>query len=136
MRIFKDLEFVERLGSGIPYIVSKYGKEIFKLMSSVIRFSYSYDEVVTTPKTISKTISKTNPKTISKTNLKLTQNYTKVDSKILHYIQQNQSITMGELSEELKMTKEGVRWNFRNLQKRGIIHRVGSNRWGYWEVIK
>jgi len=35
MRIFKDLEYVERLGSGIPYIVSKYGKKIFKLMSSV-----------------------------------------------------------------------------------------------------
>ena len=44
MRIFKDLEYVERLGSGIPYIVSKYGTEIFKLMSSVIRYAYLFDD--------------------------------------------------------------------------------------------
>ena len=29
MRIFKDLELVENLGSGIPPIVEKYGKKIF-----------------------------------------------------------------------------------------------------------
>jgi ribosomal protein S25 len=43
MRIFKDLEYIERLGSGIPYIVSRYGEGIFKLMSSVIRYAYLYD---------------------------------------------------------------------------------------------
>jgi predicted HTH transcriptional regulator len=54
MRIFKDLEYVERLGSGIPYIVSKYGTGIFRLMSSVIRYAYLYDKVELTEETTKK----------------------------------------------------------------------------------
>jgi len=38
MRIFKDLEYVERLGSGIPAVVEKYGRNIFNFSSSIIRF--------------------------------------------------------------------------------------------------
>jgi len=34
------------------------------------------------------------------------------------------------------MTKVGVRWNIRNLQKNGVMRRVGSNRSGYWEIIQ
>ena len=79
MRIFKDLEFVERLGSGIPYIVSKYGKEIFKLMSSVIRFAYLFDEVTqltdTTPTTTSSTTSTTTSTATPSITSKLPLNY-------------------------------------------------------------
>jgi predicted HTH transcriptional regulator len=38
MRIFKDLEYVERLGSGVPSVVEKYGRGIFNFSSSIIRF--------------------------------------------------------------------------------------------------
>ncbi|GHT52932.1 hypothetical protein AGMMS49982_14490 [Bacteroidia bacterium] len=44
MRIFKDLEYVERLGSGIPYIVRKYGRDVVQFMSSVVRFSIPFFE--------------------------------------------------------------------------------------------
>ncbi|MDR1498086.1 MAG: putative DNA binding domain-containing protein, partial [Puniceicoccales bacterium] len=47
MRIFKDLEYVERLGSGIPYVVAKYGRGIFKFSSSIIRFVLPFDNTVT-----------------------------------------------------------------------------------------
>jgi predicted HTH transcriptional regulator len=90
MKIFKDLEYVERLGSGIPYIVSKYSQEIFKLMPSVIRFAYFFDTSVngesmpfsrenhlkTTEKPPENHL-KTSPKTI----LKLSENYPKTIQK-------------------------------------------------------
>ena len=163
MRIFKDLEYVERLGSGIPYIVSKYGKKIFKLMSSVIRCAYMYDEVIETeenPKTTSKTIQKT-PKNHTKTTQKphktiqnhpettpilpqyypettpkLPQYYPENISKLISTIQENPSITIDKLADILGLTKDGVRWNIRNLQKNGVMRRVGSNRSGYWEIIQ
>jgi predicted HTH transcriptional regulator len=46
MRIFKDLEYVERLGSGIPFVVEKYGRGIFHFSSSIIRFSLPFDRSV------------------------------------------------------------------------------------------
>jgi ATP-dependent DNA helicase RecG len=55
--------------------------------------------------------------------------------KILQNIQDNPSITIGKLSEILGLTEEGIRWNMRNLQRKEIIRRVGSNRKGYWEII-
>jgi predicted HTH transcriptional regulator len=43
MRIFKDLEFVEQLGSGIPKIIEKYDKNIFdtdgKIMQTTLYFN-------------------------------------------------------------------------------------------------
>ena len=46
MRIFKDLEYVERLGSGIPPVVRKYGREIFSFSSSVIRFCLPFERMI------------------------------------------------------------------------------------------
>jgi predicted HTH transcriptional regulator len=168
MRIFKDLEYVERLGSGIPYIVSKYGEGIFKLMSSVIRYAYLFDEVRelngTTP-AISQNDAKKSTKNHSKlsrnypeTTPKLPQNYPETipilsqnypntisilsqyysdtTVKLISAIQDNPKITIEKLSEIVGLTKIGVRWNIKNLKKRGIIRRVGSNRSGYWEIIQ
>ena len=88
MRIFKDLEYVEWLGSGIPYIVSKYGKGISKLMSSAIRFAYMYGEV--------EIITKIAPKTTQKS-----QKTTNKSQNILLEIQNNPFISRAELTEFL-----------------------------------
>jgi len=76
MRIFKDLEYVERLGSGIPYIVSKYGEGIFKLMPSVIRFSYLYDTIVDTENIFQETTKKP-PRNHQETTKKPPRNHIK-----------------------------------------------------------
>ena len=222
MRIFKDLEYVERLGSGIPYIVSMYGTEIFKLMSSIIRFAYlfSEEEIIeeTTQENHTK-ITQKPPKNHTKTTQKPHKNHTIITDKsqrilleieknpsismidlsqlsgltinqirgylndfrkegiltrigskrkgsweindiqstpnttpilpqycpntapilfseILRIIQENPSITIDQLSGKIGVTKAGVRWNMRNLQKNGVIRRVGSNRSGFWGIIQ
>ena len=40
MRIYRDLELVESLGSGIPRIVSAYGKDCFRFMSNFTRMVF------------------------------------------------------------------------------------------------
>jgi len=47
MRIFKDLEYVERLGSGIPSVVAKYGRSIFNFYPSFIRFVMPFTKIIT-----------------------------------------------------------------------------------------
>jgi ATP-dependent DNA helicase RecG len=42
MRIFRDLEIVEQLGSGIPRIIAAYGKDCFELSRNFIRVTFPY----------------------------------------------------------------------------------------------
>ena len=44
MRIFRDVELVEHLGSGIPRILQSYPKESFKFMENTLRVIFPIDE--------------------------------------------------------------------------------------------
>ena len=46
MRIYRDLELVESLGSGIPRIVSAYGKDCFRFMSNFTRMVFPINPYV------------------------------------------------------------------------------------------
>ena len=45
MRIFKDMELVEQLGSGIPRVLLTYGKECFRFSDNYIRMSFPTEQV-------------------------------------------------------------------------------------------
>jgi predicted HTH transcriptional regulator len=47
MRIFRDLELVEHLGSGVPRILRSYGKECFKFTENFLRMTFPASEQVT-----------------------------------------------------------------------------------------
>ena len=42
MRVFRDLEIVEHLGSGVPRILSKYGREAFEIRKSSVRVIFRF----------------------------------------------------------------------------------------------
>jgi len=44
MRVFRDLEIVEHLGSGVPRILKAYGKEAFEIRDSYIRIIFRFAE--------------------------------------------------------------------------------------------
>jgi predicted HTH transcriptional regulator len=46
MRIFQDLELVEHLGTGIPYIVGLYGRKVFQLSKVGLRLSLKFDKSI------------------------------------------------------------------------------------------
>ncbi len=46
MRVFKDLELVEQLGSGIPRILQSYDKSCFRFMDNFLRMSFPFDDEV------------------------------------------------------------------------------------------
>ena len=47
MRVYRDLELVEQLGSGVPRILESYDKECFRFMDNFIRMTFPASEEVT-----------------------------------------------------------------------------------------
>ena len=47
MRVFRDLDLVEHLGSGVPRILRSYGKECFKFTENFLRMIFPITEQVT-----------------------------------------------------------------------------------------
>jgi len=47
MRVFKDLDLVEQLGSGIPRILSSYSKDCFQFSDNFLRMTFPAAEQVT-----------------------------------------------------------------------------------------
>ena len=47
MRVFRDLDLVEHLGSGVPRILRSYGKECFKFTEKFLRMTFPASEQVT-----------------------------------------------------------------------------------------
>lgn len=126
MRVFRDLELVESLGSGIPRILKAYGKECFVFMENFTRIVLPIDA------SCLKTAQKTTQKTTRKTAQKTTQ---KTAEKIMRFIRNNPSISRKQLSELCGISQDGIKWHLKNLQKENKIRRVGPDKGGRWEVV-
>lgn len=56
--------------------------------------------------------------------------------KILEIIRDNQNITKVKLTEITNLGKNTIDRAIQELKEKGYIKRVGSNKKGYWEVLK
>lgn len=122
MRVFRDLELVESLGSGIPRILKAYSRDCFVFMENFTRIILPMD----------KSYVKTTQKTAQKTAQKTTQ---KTDDKIVEIIKDNPCISRKQLSKLCGISQDGIKWQLKNLQKENKIRRVGPDKGGYWEVV-
>jgi len=111
MRIFKDLDMVEHLGSGMNRILSYYKKENFILNDIFLRvvFYSNYDEIETTQET--------------------------TQEKIIKLLKQNKKYTKKDLMAILNKGDSTIKEHLSILKRDGIIKRLGSTKAGYWEVL-
>lgn len=118
MRIFKDLDLVENMGTGIRKILRIYGKDIFEFSDNfiVVSFKYNGNEVSTNP--IAETFEPNE-----------TQKY------ILKLIGENSTITILEIASELCIGRTTVKRNIKELMENKMITRTGSNRNGKWLIL-
>lgn len=70
-----------------------------------------------------------NEKTTQKTTRKTTQ-------KIIDCIKRNPFVNRMELAEWCGISPDGIKWQLKSLQEKGIIRRVGPDKGGHWEVIE
>ncbi len=68
------------------------------------------------------------------TTQKTTQKSTR--DRIIDCLGAEPRLTRAELAERVGLSPEGIKYYLRNLKADGLIRRVGSDRAGYWEVLK
>ena len=124
--IFLQLHISEKTGRGVPVITSAYGKEAYDFRENSI--------VVTIPfRWINMMGDKVSDKVGDKSNI---EGLNETQSRILTAIRNNPNITKPQISILLGVGKTTVDNTITLLKKRGLIERIGSNKTGYWKVLK
>ena len=130
MRVFHYVEMVEALGSGMPRILQKYGRECFVFMHNFIRIVIPFEKDLEKALESTSTLqSDGGPESGPKSRPG------SVPEKIIKLIRSNPHITSREMAQELGMARSGLMKHLRKLQETGRIRRVGPNKGGYWETI-
>lgn len=121
--MFKDVDLIENIGSGVLRILDAYDKSCFKFMDHFLRVSFRYKE---NPFEYDQKIDQES----NQNNLNLIQN------KILTLIKQNPKITQIEIAKILGVSREKVKYNIAILKVNNILERIGSNKIGEWKILK
>lgn len=132
IRVFKDVDLIENIGSGVLRILDAYDKSCFKFMEHFLRVSFKYKEnpfeyAVKNKVSANDTINDT-----LKDTIKLTKN----EQEILSLIVNNNQITREEIVKELRLSDRTVSRAIKHLQDEKIILREGSKKTGYWKILK
>lgn len=123
MRVFKDLELVEHLGTGIRRILKRYDKSIYRFFSHFIIVSIKYNE----------NNFKYNNQSV---NVIPYLNLTKVQEGIISLIEDRPSITQEEMAKLLGVTSRTIRNHIKYLVDKEYIIRIGADKNGKWAVTK
>ena len=123
IRVFKDVELIENIGSGVLRILDAYDKSCFKFMEHFLRVSFKYKE---------------NPFEYDQ------ENYQEIDQKdlntiqkkILALIRKNASITQNEMAKILEVNREKIKYNIAILKDMKLLEREGSYKTGKWIILK
>ena len=137
MRIFKDLELVAQLGSGIPRILEHYGKESFGFSDNFLRMTFTAKETaVEEGGQIGGVIGGLKGGQIGgqkDAEIDDIKKLTHRQKEVLKLIASDNRITRSGISEVLHINESAIQKHLNNLKDAGFIERVGGTR-GYWEV--
>lgn len=106
MRIFQDMELVERLGSGVRRILNAYAPDEFEISDTFFRVTFWYKQAFDEP---------------------VQKNYQK---KILEAIEADPQITRQEQAKIVGISESGVKWQLKKLKDEGKLDRIGSLKGG------
>ncbi|HLF52908.1 RNA-binding domain-containing protein [Flavobacterium sp.] len=127
MRIFKDLDLVEQLGSGIPRILESYPKECFKFSDNFLRMTFPVVEIASQ---VNEKDSVIPGGAIGGAIADLTER----QKEVLEIIIKDDKISYRTIAEEMKINESAVLKHIEQLKEKGYIERIGGTR-GFWKVI-
>ena len=131
MRIFRDLDMVEYLGSGMPRILRAYPRDCFQFSTNFLRMAFPLqtgDEEGSVKGSV-KTGVKTGVETGVETGVKL-------PDLILDRMRKDPEVTFIELAKSLGKAQSSIAVAVKRLKQEERIRRVGPTKGGYWEVLK
>jgi predicted HTH transcriptional regulator len=130
MRVFRDLEIVEQLGSGIPRILKTYGREAFEICKSLLRvvFYYTKPQTITPEKHSGKTL-------VDGLVGRLADGLAESQRRMLELIAENPRISKREMAERIGISTTAIDKNIAALKTRGLLTRIGTHKGGHWKVV-
>ena len=123
MRIFRDLNFVEQLGTGIQRVLKTYDRNIFEFFPNHIRVSVPFNKNIVSERT----------NLLTKINI---EELNALQKSIIKLIADKPNITQDELARLLDVNKRTIIRNFKILIDKKYITRIGANKKGYWQLNK
>ncbi len=128
IRVFKDVDLIENIGSGVLRILEAYDKSCFIFMDHFLRVSFKYRE---------NPFKYDNDKIKNdKINDTINDKINKKEKQILNVLSDNPNITIPEISSITKISTATISRYLKQLQDKQIIKRVGSNKSGNWIILK
>ena len=128
MRVFKDLDMVEYLGSGMPRILKAYSRDAYVFSSRFIRTVFPVDPSALE---LEKEVAQTDTGA-EKMSEKVSE---KVSEKILEVVRRNPEVTISELAKETGVTTRTVERHIKRMQGEGILERIGGRKEGHWKTV-
>ncbi|RVT79654.1 winged helix-turn-helix transcriptional regulator [Flavobacterium sufflavum] len=134
MRIFKDLDMVEQLGSGVPRILESYPKECFKFSDNFLRMIFPVAEIG----------NKVNSKEVPDSGGAIggaiggviggaISILTERQKEVLEIIIKDDKISYRAIAEQMSINESAVSKHIEQLKEKGYIERIGGTR-GFWKV--
>ena len=112
MRVFRDMELVEQIGSGMSRILKAYDRSIFEISPSFTVVTFPFEEAfISTDGKISGGI-----------------------SSILDVLKYNPTATIPDLAEVTGKSQRTISRELKEYQEAGLLEREGSRKSGRWVV--
>ncbi len=131
MRIFRDLDLVEQLGSGMTRILQKYPREIFRISEHFLEVCFPYAEGYMKDGHTHQVGFDQEPVYLTE---KRRGSVGKTSHRILEICRSNPHITIREISSAAGITKRSVQRSLKKLKELGLIQRFGGRKIGSWRV--
>lgn len=120
LKIFSDLDYIDQTGHGIPLIVKNYGKDAFYISEHTV--------IVTIP------LNKELLENVE--NAKVSLELNDAELKILELIRNNSTYKTTDFIRLTEYSEAYINKIIHSLKDKEYIKRVGSNKNGYWDILK
>lgn len=64
-----------------------------------------------------------------------TENCTVNETKVLNLINENNKVTINEITSKINLSRRTVQTIINSLKTKGVLVRVGSDKTGHWEIV-
>lgn len=123
MRVFRDLDYVEHLGSGIPRILEVYGRDAFVVSESFVRVVLPFAKPLTEADAVSSV-------SLPSSSMSFSSN----DRLVISAIERDGSVTVKGISAETGFAVRKVERILARLKGLGVVVRDGGRKDGEWVV--
>ncbi len=136
MRIFKDLDLVEQLGSGIPRILESYSKACFHFSDNFLRMVFPSAAPVYEEAAQEKPKDGLVKGLVINLVKELVKELPDTQIKILNLVIEDKHLTISAMAKQIGTSTTTIDNHIELLKNKNILQRVGGRKTGYWQIIE